>query len=259
MAVKKKANVVATSKVQQATDKKAGKMELAKKKREEVLERVETSEKKLAPKRLKQVLENPLVKVELVDEKLPLPLDPVPMSAVAIEGLMEFAIHGTHLRLLAMTDPNAIPTLEQRVAIAKRLCEVGPFLPRYIKTVQLKKGQGLSVEEVEESEEQAKHDAESRAKTDAVNLGTPAEKTEKRAKREKAPKDSTPKETTSIPNGVPLKKICASLNVDPKLARRVLRAKGGKPGGRWEWPEAEVEAIKIVIADGVKELEKKGG
>ena len=48
-------------------------------------------------------------------------------------------------------------------------------------------------------------------------------------------------------DGVPLKRICAAINLDPRLARRILRAKGAKPGGRWEWPEAEVDRITKIL------------
>lgn len=51
-------------------------------------------------------------------------------------GLVEVEVRGTHLKLLAQADPNAAPpTLEQRYEMAKRLNEVGPLLPRYVKKV----------------------------------------------------------------------------------------------------------------------------
>ena len=51
------------------------------------------------------------------------------------KGLMEIEITGTHLRLLGMRDQSATPTLEQRSSIARRLIEVGPHLPHYVKQV----------------------------------------------------------------------------------------------------------------------------
>lgn len=47
-------------------------------------------------------------------------------------GLREEQVAGTHYTLVTMKDKEKIPTLEQRVEIAKRLNEVGPKLPRYI-------------------------------------------------------------------------------------------------------------------------------
>lgn len=48
-------------------------------------------------------------------------------------------------------------------------------------------------------------------------------------------------------NLVPLKKICADANIDPKIARRVLRGHGQKPAGRWEWPVASVPVIMSIL------------
>lgn len=53
---------------------------------------------------------------------------------------------------------------------------------------------------------------------------------------------------------VPLKKVCAWANVDPKTARRILREKGKRPGGRWAWSDAKakkiVELLKKEVANG---------
>ncbi len=51
-------------------------------------------------------------------------------------------------------------------------------------------------------------------------------------------------------DAVPLKKICSDARVEPKLARRILRANGQKPAGRWEWPKAAVPAIMEVLRAG---------
>mgnify|MGYP001570960256 CR=1 FL=1 len=42
---------------------------------------------------------------------------------------------------------------------------------------------------------------------------------------------------------VPLKKVCALAEIDPKLARRFLREKVQRPGGRWAWPQKRAAAI----------------
>lgn len=58
-------------------------------------------------------------------------------------------------------------------------------------------------------------------------------------------KERTPK-APGIPGGVALKTICAKCGVDPRIARRVLRAKKVERTGRWEFaPErvAEIEAL----------------
>jgi hypothetical protein len=52
------------------------------------------------------------------------------------EGLIDVAIEGTHLTLLGMRDPAATPDMDQRLAMARRLNEVGPKLPRYVKSIQ---------------------------------------------------------------------------------------------------------------------------
>lgn len=53
-------------------------------------------------------------------------------AEVIPKGLVEITIDGTSLKLLGMKNQAAMPTLEQRVAIARRLNRVGPSLPRYV-------------------------------------------------------------------------------------------------------------------------------
>lgn len=65
-------------------------------------------------------------------------------------------------------------------------------------------------------------------------------------------------EKASDPDAVALKKVCSEANVDPKLARRILRSKGQKPGGRWEWPKGEVAKIVALLKKEAAEFEKKG-
>ena len=41
------------------------------------------------------------------------------------------------------------------------------------------------------------------------------------------------------------------------LARRILRPKGKKPGGRWEWPKGEVAAIAELLKAESRKLAAK--
>lgn len=71
-------------------------------------------------------------------------------------------------------------------------------------------------------------------------------KKEKREKGKKHDREVKPKN----PNLIPLKKICGEINVDPKLARRLLRAEKSipRPEGRWEFDPKDVERIKKLIS-----------
>jgi len=75
----------------------------------------------------------------------------------------------------------------------------------------------------------------------------------KKAKGKKSTKKTTAKKvakkTTS--NLTPLKKICQDLKIDPKLARRKLRAanlKGHDTQSRWEFTQAQVKKAKEILA-----------
>ncbi len=78
--------------------------------------------------RLLQIVLSANTKLDVVR---PLHLASEPAADSKVPGLKEYEIEGTPLRLLGMEDHEATPTLEQRVAMAKRLNEVGPKLPRY--------------------------------------------------------------------------------------------------------------------------------
>lgn len=193
--------------------------------------------------RLKQVLENPSVKVELGEARLPLEKDPI--SSTIHEGLMDYKIEGTHLRLLGMVDPTKTPTVEQRVAMAKRLNEVGPFLPRYIKSVELRPSSGITKEDIAAATSDGTDDpvvVEARAARKARETVA--------AKEPVASRTAAVKKVLAEPieGGIPLKKICAEVDIDPKDARRCLRSKKiEKPGGRWEWTAERAKEIKAIL------------
>lgn len=86
-----------------------------------------------------------------------------------------------------------------------------------------------------------------------VNFAETEEKQQK-VKKVKVKEPKAKKEQLElIPGGVSLKKVCADADIDPKLARRILRAKGGKPGGRWEWtPEEAPKIIKMLKEEAAK-------
>lgn len=186
--------------------------------------------KQQSENRAATIVENPLVVIDPKDAKIPLEHEPI--SAVAIEGLMDYRVEGTHLRLLGLIDPNATPTLEQRVAIATRLLEVGPKLPKYVKTIEAKQPDLTNAEEELKKEKAAPKPTEKKANGDASKK-------------------------TELVDGVPLKKICADIDIEPKIARRILRAKGKKPGGRWEWKKDEVDAIKKMLKNEAVKLAAK--
>lgn len=286
MAVKKKptkttTEPVVTSKTQQATEKAAAKKSTTKKTTKPVkqaapqspTETTEHKEKvasgKSTPKpksgdqirkdsmkpaldakrkqdalnRAEQLLETGLVVIDPKDAKIPLDVDPINAALKdEPEGLVEFEVSGTHLRLLAMVDSNATPTLAQRLAIARRLIEVGPKLPKYVKTIEQKKPDFSNAEiKVKRGEEKVEGAPKNTPAAGAGNAGNAGNG-----------------KTDSIPNGVPLKKICADINIDPKLARRILRSKGKKPGGRWEWETKDVDGIKTLLTTEAKKLAEAG-
>lgn len=181
-------------------------------------------QKKDAEIRSEQLKETGLVVIEPADAKIP--LKPEIASALAAEGLMEYEVEGTSVRLIGLADPNATPTLAQRLAIARRLIEADGKLPKYVKTIKAKQPEFDNAVK----EAAVKPAAAPRAASSAAS---------------------------SIPNGVPLKKVCAGINIEPKLARRILRSKGAKPGGRWEWPEAEVANVQKMLKDEADKLAKQ--
>lgn len=81
-------------------------------------------------------------------------------------------------------------------------------------------------------------------------------------KREPVPGaiDATAKGQREAKGLVPLKTVCAGINVDPRIARKVLRSSKDvkREDGRWEWPKDQVAKVQAVITAGVKQLQKEG-
>jgi len=278
-----------------------------------------TVDKKLTKKRLDQVLKNPFVKVKLTDTIIP--IEDEPISAVAVRGVMEHRIKGTHLRLLCMINPAEQPDDAQQRAMALRLYETGQFLKNYIISVELvgfepkkrvvklpdplpsrtdKKELkrldklGLKEEPIggthltmlvlkhpkKKPNNEQVHEMSKRHNevgpllpryikvVDKDDEPIDLEQTKKDFGLDKNhhPQEPEPAVTRTkvvqkvmappLTDGVPLKKICSDVDIDPKLARRALRsAKIDKPGGRWEWPKDQVEKIKAILIKAKKELE----
>lgn len=85
---------------------------------------------------------------------------------------------------------------------------------------------------------------ETQRKMHAVWLG--ALEVIKRAQVARAAEPGDAKAEKVLSNLVPLKKIASNAGIDPRVARRILRAQGAKPKGRWEWDAkgaAEVEKV----------------
>jgi hypothetical protein len=75
-----------------------------------------------------------------------------------------------------------------------------------------------------------------------------AKKVSKKVSKKVATKVAAGKKESNL---VPLKKICQELKVDPKMARRTLRAEGIKghdPKARWEFSAAEAKKVREILA-----------
>lgn len=47
---------------------------------------------------------------------------------------------------------------------------------------------------------------------------------------------------------IPLKRICATVDIDPKKARRILRDAMERPNGRWSWTIPQSKKIESILA-----------
>lgn len=75
--------------------------------------------------------------------------------------------------------------------------------------------------------------------------------TSKRKSSKKVSKKTSAKKVAAKANGmIPLKRICQQLKLDPKMARRKLRAEGVKghdSKSRWEFTAAQAKRAKAVL------------
>lgn len=77
--------------------------------------------------------------------------------------------------------------------------------------------------------------------------------TRKTTRKTTARKKGTAKKVTkkATNNRIPLKRICADLDIDPKMARRKLRAaelSGHDPKSRWEFTPAQAKKAREVLS-----------
>lgn len=157
------------------------------------------------------------------------------------EGLAEYPVKGTAYSLLGMIDPEQKPTIPQIVAMARRLVDVASKLPRYIKRAAIpaymfhsKFSPDAPVIEEDPTNDNPESESATKSKRRLIKMETDT-------------KGSMKTTVIEIPNGVPLKKVCADIDIDPSLARRILRSKGKKPSGRWEWKPEDVEDVKTLL------------
>jgi hypothetical protein len=75
---------------------------------------------------------------------------------------------------------------------------------------------------------------------------TSTKKVAKKVSKKVAKKVATKKAS----NRIPLKRLCSKLNLDPKMARRTLRAagmSGHDPKARWEFTEAQAKKAEALL------------
>jgi hypothetical protein len=127
-------------------------------------------------------------------------------------------------------------TIEARVQMAERANSLVGKLPQYFDRRAIERVQ----EEAAKREEERKNKARDRIR---------------KFKEERGEEPGAGPKLPRIDGGVPLKKICAEINMDPKMARRILRSKGGKPSGRWEWPADKAKEIIALLKDAIESKE----
>lgn len=147
------------------------------------------------------------------------------------KGLVEIEVHGSAFKLLGMRNQAEIPTLDQRVAIARRLNEVGPKLPKYVKQVMMEpkptigatmgktNPAGLDPKEIQKAFEQGNKETAAREKQMKKETAKKAKEDEARQKKEAAARkklkasDVTPKPSKPS-DSIPLKG--KTKDIDPK-------------------------------------------
>jgi len=89
---------------------------------------------------------------------------------------------------------------------------------------------------------------DSKMATKKANAKTSKKRSSKKVSKKRASKKVTAKKVTG--NRVPLKKICQKLKIDPKMARRKLRAadlKGHDSQSRWEFTPAQAKKAEEIL------------
>jgi hypothetical protein len=167
------------------------------------------------------------------------------------KGLVEISVKGTHLTLLGMQNQAAIPSMEQRLAIARRLNEVGPKLPRFVKEVITTKqqeqmntittsigeqemgkgkvaipGTGLTVKDIE--------------KAHAANAKEVA--AEEKRKKQEAAKKAKEEEEKRKKESAARKKLKA-MDVSPKVKPKVAEEKPAKGKKKDVDPKVHIRGI----------------
>lgn len=110
-------------------------------------------------------------------------------------------------------------------------------------------GNGTDLSEAEQSYKEKYDDRRKIAKQQRAEMDQAADSYWKKGGRKKRGEKHVREVKPKDPNLVPLKKICKDANVDPKIARRLLRAEKSipRPEGRWEFDPKDVERIRKVI------------
>jgi len=90
-------------------------------------------------------------------------------------------------------------------------------------------------------------DAEHQRIMEEAKMATAKRKSSKKVSKKTSAKKVTRKKANGL---IPLKKICQQLKLDPKMARRKLRAEGVKghsAKSRWEFTAAQAKRAKAVL------------
>lgn len=187
--------------------------------------------------------------------------------AVVPKGLKEIEAHGTAIKLFVMADPRQIPTDEQRLAIARRLNEVGHLLPKYIPQGEhtMRKSSGIPgvtpAQIIKDHAQNLKDEAKrlkekaaqekAKAKADAAKLKQEAAQKKKMKTADVTPKvtvkeEPTPKKGAAKPAPAPTKAVAQG-----KKGKQSMAAGKVPPGGfnKSNRPATSGELIRARIVE----------
>lgn len=144
-------------------------------------------------------------------------------------GLRELVIKNCPYRLLVLADADAVPTMEQRLMIARRINDVGPKLPQYIPKGALMKRSipGITNAELQKVFDQNQKDEAERQK----KLAQEAKKKEK-------------EEAAKIKAAAAQRKKTKSVDVTPKVSPELAKKVAAK--------QAKEKAAKATITKSEK-------